>query len=986
MRLFIGLAVAATLAAQIKYTLSADSQVTVAIDDAQGRRVRNLIGGAPRSAGAQTEPWDLLDDAGNPVPVGRYRYRVLHHTGVGIDYLMSYGNPGNPPWATADTSGGWGADHSLPQAALTVPNGVVLGWPMAESGWFLIGVGSDGRKQWGIKNRYAFGDTRIHLATDGEFLYVASEQNPAPLMRYYKKQAHSVLYRYRLSDRKLAPFGVAGDNSDEIVLTDKMDGNVSGLALAGDTAFISLTRDDRIIAVSLRTGALTPALDVSFPAPQALQIEHNNLDVLSGKQIHRVDLATRKSVALISTGLDDPGSFTLGSDGAIYVSDRGAAQQVKVFTRDGGPARTIGVAGGRTPRGTHNPQGIYRPIGLTVDAKNQLWVMEADDRPQRASVWNAATGAFLHEFIGAPHYGALDGSVAAFDRTMAFGEGVQYRLDWSAKTYTYVGTPGRGANDEDVFGRAVVRRTFQQKGRILTASNQHVQVVAELRDGVLHPLAAIGEIDELTRRLGMYTGAIARKIEELKKAGATLDAKGNPKPSVAFIWTDRNGDGIAQDSEFVWKPDLRLGSYWGSSIGEDFTVYTQSSGNQCIYRFPVTAWTPAGAPMYTFETATKLPHTGSAEHVSAMPDGMLIVNAKPQLQGIDSKSGKTLWTYPNPWEGVHGSHTADVPAPGRLIGPISTTGYAKVGGEVGTLFAMNGNLAQQFLFTSDGLWVGAVMRDWRLARVEDMYTVPDEDFGGYFWRDEKSGEVYLEAGKSEYRVYRVTGLESVHRAEGSITVAKARAPVTKAPRLNIPEVAVTRQGAPLKFTEVAADENSKFKFALAYDDANLYLTYDVTDDSPFENTGQIVKQMFNTGDCVDLMFNTNRLLLTVKDNKPLAVLYKQTDPTRTWPVPFISPSRAVYFGNVIELPDAKIEVTRTKSSYLLKASVPLKTLGIQPSAKVVPGDAGVIFGSQSGNGARLRLYWCNKATAITSDIPSEAALQPENWGKLRFEQ
>ena len=489
-----------------------------------------------------------------------------------------------------------------------------------------------------------------------------------------------------------------------------------------------------------------------------------------------------------------------------------------------------------------------------------------------------------------------------------------------------------------------------------------------------------------------------RKVEELKAAGAKLDARGNPTPSAAFIWTDHNGDGIAQDSEFVWKPNLRLGSYWGSSIGEELTVYTQSpstgasNGTSKVYRFPVTGWTPAGAPIYTFDAATIIHHTGSAEHVAAMPDGMLIVNAKPQLQGIDIATGTTRWTYPNIWEGVHGSHTADVPAPGRLIGPIATTGYARVGGETGTLFAMNGNLGQQFLFTSDGLWVGAVMRDWRLARVEDMYTVPDEDFGGYFWRDEKSGEVYLEAGKSEYRLYRVTGLDTIHRAEGEIAVspadadgAKARVAARKAPRQDVPEVPVTRLGSPPKFTEVTADADSKFKFALAHDDENLYLTYDVTDDTPFENTGQIVKQMFNTGDCVDLMYLTNRLLLTVRDGKPLAVLYKQTDPTRTWPVAFVSPDRAVYFGNVIELQDVKMEVTRSKTGYLLKATVPLKTLGIQPSQKVIPGDVGVIFGSQSGNGARLRLYWANKATAITSDVPSEAALAPENWGKLRFE-
>ena len=86
---------------------------------------------------------------------------------------------------------------------------------------------------------------------------------------------------------------------------------------------------------------------------------------------------------------------------------------------------------------------------------------------------------------------------------MGFGEGVQYGLDWDNKTYQFVATPSRAVNDEDVFGRAAIRRLFRIKGRVLTASNSHVQVVAELKDGVLHPLAAVGEIDELTRRQGI---------------------------------------------------------------------------------------------------------------------------------------------------------------------------------------------------------------------------------------------------------------------------------------------------------------------------------------------------------------------------------------------------------------------------------------------------------------------------------------------------
>lgn len=63
-------------------------------------------------------------------------------------------------------------------------------------------------------------------------------------------------------------------------------------------------------------------------------------------------------------------------------------------------------------------------------------------------------------------------------------------------------------------------------------------------------------------------------------------------------------------------------------------------------------------------------------------------------------------------------------------------------------------------------------------------------------------------------------------------------------------------------------------------------------------------------------------------------------------------------------------------------SVPLTVLGWDPTAgQSFRGDVGLLRGN--GFQTLQRVYWSNKATAITSDVPSEAELTPRLWGEWR---
>ena len=64
-------------------------------------------------------------------------------------------------------------------------------------------------------------------------------------------------------------------------------------------------------------------------------------------------------------------------------------------------------------------------------------------------------------------------------------------------------------------------------------------------------------------------------------------------------------------------------------------------------------------------------------------------------------------------------------------------------------------------------------------------------------------------------------------------------------------------------------------------------------------------------------------------------------------------------------------------------AVPLSLLGLDPSkGKVYRGDVGFVL--SDGMRAQARVYWHNKVDAMTADVPSEARLNPSQWGLFRF--
>jgi len=187
--------------------------------------------------------------------------------------------------------------------------------------------------------------------------------------------------------------------------------------------------------------------------------------------------------------------------------------------------------------------------------------------------------------------------------------------------------------------------------------------------------------------------------------------------------------------------------------------------------------------------------------------------------------------------------------------------------------------------------------------------------------------------------------------------------------------------------------------AVALTGTHLFAVWRTTEKDLLDNSGETPNALFKHGGCLDLMLATDpaadpdrnaavpgdqRLLITRVAGRTRALLYRAKVPGTTEPVAFSSPWRSVKL-DVVE--DVSGEVTlAADNAGTYEISIPLSVLDWRPEpGEIYRADLGVLRGA---NGQTTqRIYWTNKATAITADVPSEAELTPRLWGKWKvFEE
>ena len=1006
---------------------TAAARFTVVVENAAGTRVRNLLGDAdPVDYATATDPgrvqvdWDGLDDAGQLVQPGSYRVRGLWHGGLGATYEQCFYNPGTPAWPVQNGSGGWGSDHCEIRLIARAGTSMILAASAAEGGDGLLCVGADDRKRWGDKRGASF------LAADEHFVYAVTGGD----LSGAKDGDPGYLIRLAVRDGAYSRFVRGGTElAFQLPLAEALGeapGAVRDLAAGGGLLYFALA--NRVLALD----AVSLERRGTWALPGVTQIcldRAGGLLAWAGNGLVHLDPASGVVEARPTSGIGSCADLAVDNDGNALVLDGGADRQAKAIARDGKLVYTCGITGGRALRGTWPPQGMRDANAVAVDASGAVWVAEASDYPRRVSLWGH-DGALIRDYIGNTGYAGTDCYLHDQDPDLAYVGPIELKLDHAARSYhvsRILWRPDPAAGES--FPIAAREHAHPERFRSNASGTMHEYlhriayhagdghvVYLEAADGSWRPVAAI------------TTAAQVGDVTAVGSPVQGLDAQ------QTLIWNDLDGDGKVQRNEYVLGDKLTLSSGWGTRL--DPTTMTIYTDGLTAYR-PV-SFAADGAPRYGLAGMRKL---ACEDHGDLVPvagsDELLVLSFKgyagpTRVLGITTTDGAVRWTYPNPFPGVHGSHRATMPAPGLLIGPLKIMGQVDLGGEIGGVFALRGNLGQDFFMTTDGLMVGALFQDCRLpspalpATETALLGVPmegysngGEPFNGWFGR-QSDGVIRLTTGmpRQAAMILRLSGLESLHRLPVQ-TLDVSPEQLAAAHAANIARATNAAMASALIVSRVAGRPDAatwaklpnvviarpglrdRATVQLAWDAENLYARFAVDDTTPWVNAGKDRNRLFKTGDAVDLQFgpvradarepglgDTRVLIAPGKDgNQVMLMRPLDLHAPKDTAVTYTSPVGPKHFDRVEPLPGAKVDVqVAAGKGYVVVATLPFTALGLPArSGLELHGDVGFILSDTAGTIDAARLYWFNHETNLVNDEPQEAALQPASWGTLRLE-
>ena len=1022
---------------RIPVVMPRDGKATVVIDDADGRRVRNLVSARPLGAGRHELEWDGRREDGTLAAPGTYRVRTATHRGLSYELQPTFGNGGETNlWAC------YGPNHTAFRSLVARPGAVSASAFFTEGGNSTDVFDESGNLLHGWGEGWSLGNEALyHVTGDHDFFYSVREAkrddaggkvSVLECFGYSWTQRHRPEVRVDTPDARRLP---GERNALRILpLAGSARPSLAGAALAQSRLYVS----DRLaggLAVfpfvekpSENRAEVKPRealIPLTAPGPVCRATDGTVL-VADGRKLMEVNGTDTRPLCTLAAA---PIALASGPS-EVYALLEGS-HQVHVFDRrSGAEKRKLGEAGGPY-RGPWRKDRLVNPTSLCLTADGRsLWVTEERMSPKRLSRWDPKTGHCVYEKLGSESYGSPGAGMDPEDPTHWIAQDCEWRLDPKTGAGKVVALlhPETREGDGSWNGAPIANRTYRwvrRGGRTFVIGNSAQTTVYEYRDHRLVPLAMVTTSGIFSFQLDERRKTCRNVVEAYKKAfPGTKDDDAIFDERTLMLWLDKNGNERIDTDELTFAPrttDCGVG-YWGIFLCDlDFTIALTNDGGVDLLAFKAGDMkTPGSLPRWSIEEAWQnrrrspnaLPagaepprHCESVATVSGMS---LSLSAEPYLLAYEA-DGTLRWHMKNPYPNVHRSHAAPLPIPGELQAILFSHGSVPVptGRE---LLSLMGNHGRIFFVTADGLFLDELFTDCRVSERADETCVGGEAFGGSFQLDRVRKVPVLQAGSGGYRHYLIRGTESLRVTDGSVTVtadqleaAERLHPVVAAADRQPPATTISRVSGPdASLPRIAAWSSGSWKIELdaGWDSHCLYLRYNVSEPSPWKNGGEDPYLMFKTGDCLDLQLGVPGLLRLLvapavggRDDSSFTVIrYRHRIPAAekagSHPHDFNSPSRRYTVDDAVPLNDVKAKLVREGDGhYKVRLAVPLAALGLDPATlagTTLPADFGVIFGDRDGTVNLSRVYWANKETGLVNDVPGEMMPAPTHWGKIRF--
>ena len=813
-----------------------------------------------------------------------------------------------------------------------------------------------------------------------------------------------------------------------------------GMAAATGKLYLSSYSQNKVLIIEAATGKITGEIAVAGPRGLTLGRDGHlyavSFPVAGPSQVLRLDPAAKSATPVVTDRLIAPYDVAVDAAGNLFVSDLNKSQQVKQFDPSGKFVRAFGKEGGRPYQGKYDGDAFLVPSGLAIDAKGQLLITEAAI-PKVFSRLDPTTGSINKRWFGPGVYWNHawpmpdDPETVFYTLNHGFGLAKPSLKDDGQLPIAYWQPDKAGfdfvGNIEDLIPTPETIKGTNGETYFVRDSDPHL--VALLRDHVMRPVAQFDyrppHIREENKTGKPYIDAWIdanadgqRQDGELSQITKLVD--GSPLPilanTVGSFHMEANGDlyFVGCNNTILILPAAGFGSdgmiRWDVSkirITVPKVLPGQNELNSGFRQGIVGVRRDGQGNLYTLFNARLQGKGGQFDYATPqlakqMFEGMGHTSGMSAVKFAKyDPSGNLLWMAGR--KATAGAKSGEMYHFWNMAG-LANDKYIAGGSEWG----------QIYIYTHDGFFVDALMNNPGDSSPPGPYTFGGETSGGriaYFpGRDELwaycSGMAYNVNGfkhgqvVGERRTSGTVQLDKVYdtgqpttRSAGDITIARAQNDLMKddASWASVPTTAVLSRGTdkPLATAQ------------LAYDDRFLYVKMHVIDDSPLQNSAENDQMAFKGGDTAGIVLGRSgkrtepgagdiRLMLAAIDGKPMVIAMKRQTTGAKKPAKYTTPAAGtVEFEFVGEIPGAPSPViTKQSDGYTFVFAVPRAFLELDlASNSELSGDIEIRL---SGAGARglqtvSRQYLFTPSTAgttMTDDVPTEARMYPEHWGKV----